>query len=67
MASLNGSSALTVGESTGFTSLGGMINFTVEDSKLHFEVNVAAAERARLKISSKLLSLGRIVGEKQGN
>jgi hypothetical protein len=61
VAALNGSSALTVGESAGFTSLGGMINFTVEDNKLHFEVNVAAAERARLKISSKLLILARIV------
>ena len=63
VASLSGSSALTVGESAGFTRQGGMINFTVEDNKLHFEVNVAAAERARLKISSKLLILARIVKE----
>lgn len=63
VAGLNGSSALTVGESAGFTGLGGMINFTVEDNKVHFEVNIDAAERARLKISSKLLILARIVKE----
>lgn len=61
LAGLNGSSALTVGESEGFAGIGGMINLTVEESKLHFEVNPAAAERAGLKISSKLLSLAKIV------
>ena len=60
---LNGSSTLTVGESAEFTGLGGMINFTVEDNNVHFEVNVDAAERARLQISSKLLILARIVKE----
>jgi hypothetical protein len=63
VARLNGSSALTVGESAGFTGLGGMINFTVEDNNVHFEVNVDAAERARLQISSKLLILARIIKE----
>jgi hypothetical protein len=63
VAGLSGSSALTVGESAGFARLGGMINFTVEDNKVHFEVNVDAAERARLKISSKLLILARMVRE----
>ncbi|PYV15768.1 MAG: hypothetical protein DMG21_14080 [Acidobacteria bacterium] len=58
---LNGSSALTVGESAGFAGLGGVINLTVEENKLRFEVNLDAAERAGLKISSKLLSLARIV------
>jgi len=63
VAGLNGSSALTVGEFPGFIGLGGMINFTVEDNKVHFEVNVDAAERAGLKISSKVLILARIVKE----
>lgn len=61
VAALNGSSALIVGESAGFIRQGGMINFTVEDNKVHFEVNVDAAERAGLKISSKLLTLARPV------
>jgi len=58
---LKGSSTLTVGESEGFAELGGIINLTVEEHKVHFEVNQLAAQRARLKISSKLLSLAKIV------
>jgi hypothetical protein len=58
---LKGAGVLTVGDTEGFAALGGVINFTMEDNKVHFDVNVDAAERARLKISSKLLSLARIV------
>ena len=53
--------ALTVGETEGFAQLGGVINLTLEDNRVHIEVNVDAAERARLKISSKLLNLAKIV------
>jgi hypothetical protein len=59
--SLKGSSSLTVGETEGFTALGGIINLTAEGSKLHFEVNLLAAERAHLKISAKMLALAKIV------
>ena len=58
---LKGSSTLTVGETEGFAELGGIINLTVEGNKVHFEVNQVAAQRAGLKISSKLLSLAKIV------
>jgi hypothetical protein len=63
---LKGSSALTVGETEGFAVQGGIINLTVEGNKLHFEVNLVAAERARLKISSKLLNMATIVKELPG-
>lgn len=53
---------LTVGETPGFTQLGGVINFTTEDSKVRFEINEDAARKARLKISSKLLSLAKNAG-----
>jgi hypothetical protein len=59
--SLNGSRTLTIGEIEGFTVLGGIINLTVDGNRVHFEVNRLAAERAGLKISSKLLSLAKIV------
>jgi YfiR/HmsC-like len=59
--SLKGSSALTVGETEGFAAMGGIINLTVEKSQVHFEVNRLAADRAHLKISSRLLNLARIV------
>jgi hypothetical protein len=60
---LKGTSTLTVGETPGFAGLGGIVNLTVERNKVHFEVNPLAAERAGLKISSKLLSIAKIVGE----
>jgi hypothetical protein len=59
--SLKGGGVLTVGDTEGFAAIGGVINFTMQDNKVHFDVNVDAAERARLKISSKLLSVARIV------
>jgi hypothetical protein len=59
--SLRRESALTVGETEGFAKLGGMINFTLEENRVHFEINVDAADHARLKISSKLLNLAKIV------
>ena len=58
---LKGSSTLTVGETKGFAAEGGIINLMVEENSVHFEINQLAAERAGLKISSKLLSLARIV------
>ncbi|MGD0694030.1 MAG: YfiR family protein [Terriglobia bacterium] len=61
--SSKGSGVLTVGEMEGFAQRGGMINFVIEQERVHFEVNVEAAERAGLKISSKLLSLAKIVRE----
>jgi hypothetical protein len=62
--SLKGSSTLTVGEAEGFAVLGGIINLTVEGNKVHFEVNRLAADRAGLRISSRLLSLAKIVTER---
>ena len=56
-----GSSALTVGETAGFAARGGIINLTVEGNRLRFEINQLAAERAGLKISSRLFGLARIV------
>ena len=50
-------SVLTVGETEDFTSNGGIINFKLEDSRVRVEIDRGAAERAKLRISSKLLSL----------
>ncbi|MFI5174453.1 MAG: YfiR family protein [Terriglobia bacterium] len=60
--SLKGSSVLTVGEADHFAQSGGIINFTLKDDRVRFEINLGAADRARLKISSKLLVLGEVVG-----
>ncbi|HZE88863.1 MAG TPA: YfiR family protein [Verrucomicrobiae bacterium] len=58
---LQGRCILTVGEAEGFAEAGGVINFTAEQNKVRFEINPDAAQRAGLRISSKLLSLARIV------
>jgi hypothetical protein len=55
---------LIVGESGGFTERGGMINFIVLDNHVRFQINPSAATRAGLAISSKLLQLAIVVGEK---
>jgi hypothetical protein len=52
---------LTIAEMPGFARQGGIINFVIEDSKVRFEVNVDAAKQAGLNISSRLLSLAKIV------
>lgn len=57
LAVLHNSSVLTVSESDQFIQAGGMINFTIEENKVHFQINDDAAKKAGLRISSKLLSL----------
>lgn len=52
-----GPRVLTVGETERFTQTGGIINFTIVASKVRFEINQTAAERAGLRISAKLLGL----------
>ena len=54
---------LTVGDAEKFCELGGIIGFVWEENKVRFQINVEAAQRARLKISSKLLSLAKVFRE----
>jgi hypothetical protein len=53
---------LTVGESQGFAENGGIINFIEERNKVRFQINLEAAKRCGLTISSDLLKLAKIVG-----
>jgi hypothetical protein len=39
---------------------GGIINFVIQDNKVRFEIDAEAAERAGLKLSSKLLALAKV-------
>jgi hypothetical protein len=52
---------LTVGEKDNFIDEGGVIRFVNSAGKIHFQINPEAAERAGLKISSRLLRLADIV------
>ena len=59
MESITGTSVLTIGEMPQFIQAGGMIRFVIQNNKVRFEINAAAAGQARLRISSKLLALSK--------
>jgi hypothetical protein len=62
LAAVRGKSILTVGETEAFARQGGIINFITVDNKVRYEINLDAAKRADLDISSKLLRLAKIIG-----
>lgn len=57
LASLAGTSVLTVGECEGFVKQGGIIGFIMDGEKVRFEINTRAAQNGGLQISSRLLKL----------
>lgn len=57
----SGRPILTVSDLVDFAERGGVANFFVDDGRMRFAVNTAAAERARLRISSRLLTLAKVV------
>jgi hypothetical protein len=54
---------LTVGDTEGFAQSGGMINFTMQEGKVQFEINPQAVKQAGLTVSSQLLKVSKIIGE----
>ena len=61
LANLHGSTAFSVSDCERFARLGGVANFFVQDGRLRFAINVDAARRASLHISSRMLALAEIV------
>jgi hypothetical protein len=55
--SVGSESTVTVGDMENFLKEGGVINFTRAQESVRFEINMGAAQRARLKISSALTRL----------
>lgn len=55
LAALKGRSILTVGDFDGFARRGGIVRFATVGNKIRLRVNLAAAQQAKLTISSKLL------------
>jgi hypothetical protein len=55
--------ASTVLDHPDFLQHGGMIGFVLEDHRLRFDINQAAAQRVHVKISAHLPRLARQVGE----
>lgn len=58
---LKQSPVLVVGESNHFIQQGGTVGFLSEENTIRFEVNLIAAQRARLNISATLLSVAKTV------
>lgn len=58
---LKGSGVLTVGDMAQFAAKGGMIQFSLDESHVRFDINLDEATQAGLKISSRVLMLARIV------
>ncbi|HEY7496877.1 MAG TPA: YfiR family protein [Vicinamibacterales bacterium] len=58
---LDGTSVLTVSDVDKFCHQGGVIALTQEGNHVRFDINLDAAERSKLKVSSKLLALARTV------
>lgn len=52
---------LTIGDLAGFTQDGGIVELYLHEGKVRFEVNLAAAHQNRLRISSQLLKVARVV------
>ena len=62
LAKLQSKGVLLVGEEPGLVQHGAVVSFYVENNKVRFEINVETAKQQQLKVSSKLLSLAKIVG-----
>jgi hypothetical protein len=58
---LKGAAVFTVSDGDKFAELGGVAQLIPENDRIRFAINVMSAERARLRLSSKLLSLATIV------
>jgi hypothetical protein len=58
---LSGAVMFVVGESEKFAETGGVAQLIIENERIRFAVNRASIQRARLQISSKLLSLATMV------
>jgi hypothetical protein len=66
MKALEGAGVLTVGDTAGFARQGVIINFYLQNKKVRFEINAAAARRSGITISSKLMKLaGAVYGAEQ--
>ena len=50
---------LTVSDIDGFAAAGGMIGLVLADDRVRFDINLAAANASKLRLSSQLLKLAR--------
>jgi hypothetical protein len=55
LATLSSMNVLTVSDMSDFTKRGGMIQFVLDGNRVRFEINLSAAQRAGVTLSSELL------------
>ena len=61
LAKVQYASVLTISEIPDFAERGGMVQFTIDDERGDFSVNLAAATNAHLRLSARLLNVAKIV------
>jgi hypothetical protein len=61
LATLAGTSVLTVGDAEEFAAAGGMIGLFVADGRMKFTINLGAVGRTRVRLSSQLLTLAKVI------
>jgi hypothetical protein len=66
LADLQGANVLTVDDTSGSLQQGVVINFIMDGQHVAFEVNLAAARQAGLVISSRMLSIAKVIVGKSG-
>ena len=64
---LGSTHVLSMSEVDRFTQRGGVIGFTTVGDRVQFDINVAAAERAELTVSSRLMALASSVRRAGGS
>jgi hypothetical protein len=67
IAGFNPENTLFVGEATNFCQMGGHAQFIKTNGKIRIQINMAAANKSRLEISSKLLRTAKIIKSKNQN
>ena len=63
---LTTASVLTISDRSGFATRSGIAELFIENGRVRFAINVNAALRSRLHISSRLLSLAKIIKYEDG-
>lgn len=64
LASVKGAPVFTVSGVDGFTEAGGVAQLRLDNGRIRFAINPAAAQRAHLALSAKLLNLATLVKDK---
>jgi hypothetical protein len=63
--SVKAAPVLTASDADRFAELGGVAQLILENGRMRFAINAAAAQRARLQLSSKLLSIAHLTKDEQ--